>query len=269
MKHSVDLLGVARPVIALNDEYPPGFVDPMHSHDRTQILYASSGVMSVRTDQSTSVVPPQRAVWIPAGMMHEVSCRGAVSLRTLYIEATLGRDPQRCRVFEVSPFLRALILEVVGFNPNYDVDGREGRIVGLMLEELDRMPTAPYFVNMPGDPRLLRVCRAIIANPADSRDLDELAKAAGMGRRTFTRAFKHETGMGVAIWRQQARLVHALSLLSAGQPITQVAFEVGYDSASAFTAMFHRSFGVPPSQFEVRPAARSAAGVALLNLVRM
>ena len=259
MKHSADLLGVARPVIALNDEYSPGFVDPMHSHDRTQILYASSGVMSVRTEKSTSVVPPQRAVWIPAGMMHEVSCRGAVSLRTLYIDGTLGRDPQRCRVFEVSSFLRALILEVVGFDPNYDLDGREGRIVALMLEEVDRMPSAPYLVNMPTDPRLLRVCRAIIANPSDCRDLDELAKAAGMGRRTFTRAFKNETGMGVAIWRQQARLVHALSLLSAGQPITQVAFEVGYDSPSAFTAMFHRAFGVPPSQFEVRASARATA----------
>ena len=95
MKHSADLLGIARPIIALDDEYAPGFVDPMHFHDRTQILYASSGVMSVRTDKSTSVVPPQRAVWIPAGMMHEVSCRGAVSLRTLYIDATQGRDPRR------------------------------------------------------------------------------------------------------------------------------------------------------------------------------
>jgi transcriptional regulator GlxA family with amidase domain len=120
------------------------------------------------------------------------------------------------------------------------------------------MPSAPYLLNMPTDPRLLRVCRGIIANPADCRDLDEWAKAAGMGRRTFTRAFKNETGMGVAIWRQQARLVHALSLLSAGQPITQVAFEVGYDSPSAFTAMFHRAFGVPPSQFEVCSSARTA-----------
>jgi len=86
-----------------------------------------------------------------------------------------------------------------------------------------------------------------------------LAKVAGMGRRTFTRAFKNETGMGLAIWRQQARLVHALSLLSGGQPITQVAFEVGYDSPSAFTAMFHRAFGVPPSQFEVRSSTQTAA----------
>ena len=72
-------------------------------------------------------------------------CRGAVSLRTLYIDATQGRDPRRCRVFEVSPFLRALILEVVEFNPNYDVDGREGRIVALMLEEIDRIKGEPWF----------------------------------------------------------------------------------------------------------------------------
>ena len=165
MKHSTDLLVVARPVIALDDEYPAGFVDPMHSHLRTQILFASAGVMSVRTDETSFVVPPQRAVWIPAGVTHEVSCRDSVSLRTLYLDAELGREPHRCRVFEVSFFLKALILEVVGFDPLYDVDGREGRVVALLLEEIDRMPNAPYRVSMPTDQRLLRVCRAILAGP--------------------------------------------------------------------------------------------------------
>lgn len=252
MKHSVDLLAIDRPVIALEDEYPSGFTDPPHRHDRTQILYASAGVMAVSTGDISFVVPPQRAVWIPAGREHEVSCRDRVSLRTLYLDAHLGREPNRCRVFEVSAFLKALILEVVRFEPRYDVAGREGRIVALLLEEIDHMPNAPYHVNMPADPRLVKVCRAILGNPADGRDLDDWARIAGMGRRTFTRNFKKETGMGVAVWRQQARLMHALSLLSGGQSITQVAFEVGYDSPSAFTAMFHRTFGVPPSQFEVR-----------------
>lgn len=252
MKHSTDLLGVARPVIALDDEYPAGFVDPPHSHERTQILYASAGVMAVSTDETSFVVPPQRAVWLPAGKKHEVSCRDCVSLRSLFIDANLGRDPNRCRVFEVSYFLKALILEVVGFDPLYDINGREGRIVALLLDEIDRMPNAPYQVSMPTDPRLVRVCRAILGNPSDGRDLDDWAKIAGMGRRTFTRSFKKEAGMGVAVWRQQARLMHALSLLSSGESVTKVAFEVGYDSPSAFTAMFHRAFGVPPSQFEVR-----------------
>jgi AraC-like DNA-binding protein len=252
MKHSTDLLRIARPVIALDDEYPAGFHDPPHSHERTQILYASAGVMAVSTDDTSFVVPPQRAVWIPAGKKHEVSCRDSVSLRSLYLAADLGREPSRCRVFEVSYFLKALILEVVSFDPLYDVAGREGRIVGMLLEEIDRMPNAPYQVSMPADARLIRVCRGILANPSDGRDLDDWAKVAGMGRRTFTRSFKKETGMGVAVWRQQARLMHALSLLSSGESITKVAFEVGYDSPSAFTAMFHRAFGVPPSQFAVR-----------------
>lgn len=252
MKRSTDYPLEQRPVVALQDEYPPGFVDPTHSHQRTQLLYASSGVMSVVTDGTSFVLPPQRALWLPAGTAHEVSCRGPVSLRTLYIDPTIDKYPGQCRVIEVSEFLRALILEVVKFGADYDLDGREGRIVRLLLDEIERMPNAPYQARMPMDDRLVRVCRAIIADPADGRDLDELAKLAGMSRRTFTRLFKQETGMGVAVWRQQVRLMEALSLLSSGRSVTMVAYDVGYDSPSAFTAMFHRTFGVPPSQYQVR-----------------
>jgi AraC-like DNA-binding protein/mannose-6-phosphate isomerase-like protein (cupin superfamily) len=252
MKHSADYVSTPRPVVALQDEYPAGFVDPMHSHERTQLLYASSGVMSVATAETSFVLPPQRAVWLPAGTLHEVSCRGAVSLRTLYIDAALEKPPRRCRVIEVSEFLKALILEVVQFKAEYDVNGREGRIVSLLLEEIQRMPNAPYQARMPQDPRLARVCRAILANPADPRDLDDWARAVGMGRRTFTRSFKQETGMGLGVWRQQIRLMEALSRLASGQSITAVAYDVGYESPSAFTAMFHRNFGVPPRMYQLR-----------------
>ena len=251
MKHSIDYVSTPRPVVALEDEYPAGFVDPMHSHQRTQLLYASSGVMSVITDETSFVLPPQRAVWLPAGLMHEVSCRGPVSLRTLYIDAPVAQSG-RCRVIEVSDFLKALILEVVGFKAEYDIGGREGRIVALLLDEIEQMPNAPYQARMPREPRLARVCRAILANPADPRDLDDWAKLAGMGRRTFTRSFKQQTGMGLAVWRQQVRLMEALSRLASGQSITAVALDVGYESPSAFTAMFHRNFGVPPSLYQVR-----------------
>ncbi|WP_324740220.1 AraC family transcriptional regulator [Tsuneonella sp. CC-YZS046] len=102
---------------------------------------------------------------------------------------------------------------------------------------------------MPDDPRLLRVCGSLLERPSDPRDIDEWARIAGMGRRTFTRAFRRETGIGFAMWRQQARLMEAMALLSSGTPIAQVAFEVGYDSPSSFSAMFRRAFGVSPSQY--------------------
>lgn len=249
MKHSVDILHTARPVMALQDEYPAGYVDPMHSHDHIQILYASAGVMSVRTPETSFVIPPQRAVWLPAGMRHEVACRGPVSLRTLYLPREHVSHDADCRVFEVSNLLKALILEVVDFPPLYEVTMREARIISLLLGEIARMPDAPYQVSMPGDARLLRVCNAILADPADPRDIDDWAAVAAMGRRTFTRAFKQETGMGLAMWRQQVRLMEALSMLAAGASITQVTYDVGYDSPSGFAAMFRRAFGVPPSQY--------------------
>lgn len=252
MKRSTDYLDTPSPVVGLADEYPAGFVDPMHFHERAQLLYASSGVMSVATPQTSYVVPPQRAVWLPAHLPHEVSCRGAVSVRTLYIDTVHDAGSDGCRLLQVSDFLRALILEVVGFQAGYAPASREGRITSLLLEECARMPNAPYQAAMPQDPRLLRVCRSLLVDPADTRDIDAWATHVGMSRRSFTRAFRDELGMGFAQWRQQIRLLSAISLLAEGRSITSVALDVGYESPSAFTATFHRAFGQPPSAYMAR-----------------
>ncbi len=253
MKHSADYPLSTRPIMGFADEYSADFVDPFHSHQRSQLTYATSGVLSIVTEDTSFVLPPFRAIWIPAGTLHEVSCRGPVINYTLYIDPQIDTLPQRCRVIEVSELVKALIFEIGHFPVDYDLDGREGRIARLLLEEIERMPSTPGEVVMPSDKRLLRVCRAILDDPADQRNLDDWADIAGMGRRTFTRLFKQETGAGLAVWRQQVRLMAALSRLASGQPITTVAFDVGYESPSAFTAMFHRAFGVPPSEYLSRP----------------
>ena len=253
MRRSADYEQVPRPVVALADEYPAGFTDPPHSHRRAQLLYATTGVMSVVTAEGSFVIPPQRAVWIPAGVEHEVSCRGAVSLRTLYVEPDAGeRLPHQTCVVEVTPLLRALILEVMRFAPEYAVEGREGLIVRLLLDEITILPVTDLHVPMPQDPRLARLCRAILDDPAADADLDELADLARMSRRTLTRQFRQETGMSVAAWRQHVRLMEALSRLACGQPVTTVALDVGYDSPSSFTAVFHKVFGAAPSQYFAR-----------------
>lgn len=249
MKRSIDYPLDTRPILGFADEYPAGFTDPLHSHHRAQLSYAANGTIAVDTKTSSFLLPPQRAIWIPADMLHEVHCRAAVSTYTLYIDPQFDRLPTQCRVFEVSELVRALIFEVGSFPVDYDLEGREGRIARLLLEEVNRMPSTPSEVVMPADRRLLRVCHALLQDPADQRDIDAWAEVAGMGRRTFTRLFKDQTGTGFAVWRQQVRLVAALSLLAQGQPITSVALDVGYESASAFTAMFHRAFGMAPTAY--------------------
>ncbi|MDV6330733.1 helix-turn-helix transcriptional regulator [Asticcacaulis sp. 201] len=251
--HGEDYQRVNRPIGVLIDEYAPDYVDPPHSHERAQLLYATAGVMSVITDEVSFTIPPQRGVWMPAGVRHEAHCRGHVSLRTLYVEPDAdSRLPKQCQSLKISPLLRELIIEAGNLPIEYSLNGREARIMALILDEIAEAvehPASALNIPMPLDPRLVRICRAIMADPASEDDLDHWADVACMGRRTFTRAFRRETGISFSEWRQQVRLAEAVSMLASGKSVTAVAYEVGYNSPSAFGTMFQRAFGTPPSQY--------------------
>jgi AraC-like DNA-binding protein len=238
------------PVLAaFEDHYRAGYVDPWHAHEHAQLAFASSGVQVINTDGASFILPPNRAIWIPPGTNHQTICRSDVVFQVVYVDRAFRPHNDRCHVFEASALLRALIGEVVALAGRYDSDARSTTIVELLLGEIDRMPDVPVQAELPADRRLRRVCEAILADPGDSRDIDYWARQAGMSRRTFTRSFRDETGMGLATWRRQVRVMEAASRISAGEAITSVAYDVGYDSPSAFTAMFHRTFGATPSAY--------------------
>ena len=157
--------------------------------------------------------------------------------------------PEKCRVIEVSDLLRALIVEATRLPIEYEVDGRDGRVMRLILDDIMSSQAAPLHVPMPRHARLVPICVAILQDPAQDDVLDDWAEQARMGRRTFTRTFRRETGMSFAAWRQDVRLLEALSRLATGETVTRVALDVGYSSPSAFAAMFRRAFGVPPTHY--------------------
>ncbi len=249
-KKGIDYQLVARPIAVLIDDYPPGFFDPAHSHLRAQLVYATSGITILSTADASYVAPPQRAIWVPAGVRHEVRCRGRVQIRTLYIASDATPDlPTTCQVIEISNLLRELIIEAGNLPIEYELEGRDQRIMLLILDEIRRAPRIPLSVPMPANERLARICKAILADSAQHDALNDWANAAAMGRRTFTRTFRRETGMSFATWRQNVRLMDALSRLATGRSVTATALDVGYSSPSAFTALFRRTFGVPPTHY--------------------
>src|SRR5258705_3710235 len=92
-------------------DLPVARVIPRHSREQYQLVYASAVVMTVRTKRGMWVVPSHRAVWMPAGMEHEIETSGFVAMRTLYLDTTLSNNvPSQCLVVSVSPLLRELIL---------------------------------------------------------------------------------------------------------------------------------------------------------------
>ncbi|OCX64653.1 hypothetical protein BFP70_11620 [Thioclava sp. SK-1] len=245
----------AAAVISLASDYPEGTWVAPHSHPRDQLLHALSGVVDVSTEQGNWRVPPETALWIPAGCVHAVEMLGPVRMRSVYVKAghvtpaTGLRTPQVPRVVSMSPLARALVLETIGIGNRDCLDRREQLVLDLLLHEIPRLPEQPLALPLPRDPRLLRLCQAFIADPCAQVSLDGWAAQAAMSRRSLSRHFRQETGLTLDRWRQQACVMAALPRLVRGDPITQIALDLGYDSPAAFTTMFRRLLGVGPRAY--------------------
>lgn len=230
--------------------FPTGNIVLPHADDWHQLIYASQGVMTVHTDKGSWVVPSHRAAWVPAGIEHRIEMIGPVAMRTLYVSARLARSlPVECCVVNVSPLLRELILRAVDWGALTPKVPAQRRLIGVILDELKVLRTIPLQLPKPADHRALRLAEWLRANPAECDSLDRIVKRAGASRRTIERLFQAEAGMSFGQWKQRLRLLHALQLLAAGEPVTTVALEVGYNSTSAFIAMFKRALGTTPSRY--------------------
>ncbi|MEV4070378.1 AraC family transcriptional regulator [Nonomuraea fuscirosea] len=251
---------------------PPGAGIDAHRHDTHQIVYACRGVLSVTTGTGIWVAPANRAIWVPAGTVHEHRAHGDTDLRLVGLTGNpLGLE--RPAVLVVRPLLRELIIAYtdptgpsggpstgpsggapVGPSSGPAAGGREGdggereRLLAVLLDQLSRAPEQALHLPAPRDSRLAAVCALLHRDPADNSTLDQFAARAGTSGRTLARLFRAELGMSFPQWRTQLRLHHALLLLADGGPVTAVAHRCGWASASAFIDVFRRAFGYTPGR---------------------
>lgn len=252
------------PVTGVAGDYPAGMEVQEHSHECCQLLYAVQGVLEVRARSGRWVVPPTRGVWLCSGVPHSLRMRGAVQVRSLFVDAQAAQGlPVADCVIEVSPLLRELISEVARWPaaPQRGQDETRNRlVVELLLLELRQPPVVPFHLPWPQDARMAAVCRALAeegqAVGQGGERAENLAATAAdwaarlaMGEKTFHRHFLQATGLSFGRWRQRARLLSSMQALLAGRPIVQVALEAGYESHSAYSLAFRRQFGMPPSAF--------------------
>lgn len=220
---------------------------PAHAHPWGQVTYAPEGVLRVTVGNSTWIVPPLRAIWIPPQLVHEIATIEKSQLRALYIHADANPFAgQECIVLEVSTLLRELIAALT----EAEVDStRESLLTQLILDELVAARTPGIRVALPTEKRLQAICQALIEAPDSGMTLAAWADQAGASERTLARLFEKDLGMTFGQWRQQVRLAHAAPMIARGMPLSLVAAELGYASQSAFSAMFKKTFGQSPSTF--------------------
>lgn len=185
-----DIISVPRPIVAMAKEFPSGHLISFHQHSRAQLLYASSGVMTVKTNSGIWVVPPLRAVWIPAHTRHQIEVSGHLSMRTLYIDPTYYLGPSEgCCVIAVSPLLKELILHAVGLPRLYPLEGQEERLLTVILDQISNMSTAPLELQIPLDTRLKKIYKHLSSNPENNRTLEDWGKKVGATGRTLAGTF--------------------------------------------------------------------------------
>lgn len=239
-----------RPIVALGRLYRDGFLIKPHEHRRGQLLSAASGLVVLTTTTGTWVMPPQRAMWIPPGTVHAVRMVGEVEMQSLYLEPdAVPGMPDRLQVLGISPFVRSLLAEAVDLPLEYDLAGRGGALMRLIQHEVGELPSLPLSLQYPAAGELADRCRAFVLSPNIHATIDPWAEALGMSRRTFTRVFRRETGMSFRSWCQQACLLAAIPRLAAGEAVTLVAIDLGYENPAAFTSTFKSAFGSPPLEY--------------------
>jgi|SRR5579863_973478 len=237
-------------ITTLARDYPAGHVISLHFHNRDQIVYASRGVMTVRTRDGAWVVPTHRAVWIPAAVPHTIAMSGTVAMRTLYLKPRLAKAlPHGCCVMNVSSLLKHLILHACTFAALNSKIKSQRHVVDLIIDQLETIQVVPLQLPNPSDPRARRIAEALLADPSDNRPLTYFCRTAGASKRTLERLFLKDVGMTLGKWRQQLRLTQAMRFLAEGAKVSHAALEAGYSTPSAFISMFRKALGTTPTLY--------------------
>lgn len=245
---------VPRAAIGYACERVKGAMNPPHSHWRGQLIYAISGSLKVVSTAGTSagtwIVPPERAVWMPSNIEHAVQSLTEAETRFLYLDTSVYKGlPDKVTVIHMTPLMRECLLAFLSLPRFYDEDGIAQHLVAVMVEELRVMPVMPLHLPQPKTPSLQSAANALIADIGRTPKLSAVALEAGLSVRSFERHFQRETGLTWRKWVLQARLMEAISQLSDGVRVGDVAHSLGYEGPSAFVAMFKKATGLTPGKY--------------------
>jgi AraC-like DNA-binding protein/quercetin dioxygenase-like cupin family protein len=224
-----------------------------HTHPDHQLAWAATGVLTVLTQTATWVLPPTRALWIPAGLRHETRSAGAATMRSAYVR------PDRWPIGWTQPTpvgASPLLAELIGYlaGPGLGA-GQRARAESVLADLLEPVPMATIELRLPAGEPARQVARALARDPADRRSLDDWGREFGASGRTLARAFVAGSGITFGRWRARLRLQAALPALAAGEPVGRVARRAGYETSSAFVAAFRRETGTTPAAYFASPPA--------------
>lgn len=241
---------LSRPIVMLKRHFNMGLSVKKHQHNWGQFLYAHIGVLVVTTPSVRYICPAEQGVWIPNNTSHQVEMLTDCHLSSLYIANSESADlSQQTQIIHVSKLLKLLLVEANKFSDDYDWQGTSGRQFRLIRDLIGTAPKVDTQLPYPISKKLLYISQCLNEQPDNNQTLELWAKEVGASSRTISRAFKSETGFTFSEWRQRLKIQVAIRLLFEGQQVSNIAYDLGYSTVSAFIYMFRKNVGKTPSQF--------------------
>ncbi len=233
-----------------------------HSHDRHQLEYAFEGVAEVETETARYLLPPQQAVWIPAGVHHSSTLTHVKAVSVFFDPAMGFAAGDRVRILAAAPVIREMILYARRWPVSRSSSDRPADtffevLANLVVDWLDH--ETPLCLPTTRDP-LIGAAMAFTAEHLARVTLGDVCSAVGASERTLRRTFLTVAGMSWRKYLQESRLLKAMALLANddGNLLT-IAQTVGFESASAFTRAFGRYAGESPHAYRQRIGATPSA----------
>ena len=229
---------------------------PIHAHGESQLTLAVSGIVQAHTGEGRWLVPPQLAVWVPAGVPHRIEVLTDAELWIVHWQPSAARKwapptlLDRAFALRVTPLLHSLCATAFAAETGPE---KAELVVRLMLHELTETAHAPTFLPLPTSRVGQRVADFALRDHRNRLDVGELASRAATSVRTVSRLFPAETGLTFKAWRQRARIVHAMDRLARGNEIARVSAETGFASTAAFSCAFRQVTAMTPTTFLSRP----------------
>jgi AraC-like DNA-binding protein len=228
-----------------------------HAHHTGQFILVETGTSHLYTEHGAWSIPAHRIAWVPPDVLHASKASGQGRGWVVIPPAELADLPSRVCMLRASGLLVSALHRLAQLPPRDHLSGLLWRVVA---EEMRGAQPELLEVPLPSSPRLLKVAQIVLKSPTAAISLDQIAHQAGMSRRSFARHFRGQTGLSFTRWKRAVIAQHALELVALGHKISSVATDVGYESVSAFIAMFRRQYGESPRQFSIDRSERRLGG---------
>lgn len=222
---------------------------PIHQHRKGQLVVSAQGSIVCRTLDGIRIVPSNGAVWVPGGIPHRIAISDNGQSYCMFIDPEVAPFPHCCATFSINPMLREMIIHLAKLPPLYPLEGPTSRLAQVILDELAQMKSEPLHFPVTTNPKIQHIAAALLETPDDRRTIREWAREVATSERTLARLVLKHTGMTFGRWRQQLHIVIAVQKLGFGATVQTISQDLGYDSPSAFTAMFKKYMGQPPRRY--------------------